>query len=302
MSPLENESMELSDGRTLSYAVYGNTESDMAVIYMHSFPSSRYEGKIWHSACETRGIRLVVPDRPGSGRSTFQTNRKILDWPIDVAALADQLKIDRFYLLGLSGGSPYVLACINSLPKERILGGGIVSGLYPPKFGTEGMMIATRIMLWAAPWMTGLTSFLFDTTIGKAARNKDPKVLEAMMGRDIGNRHPGDREALNDPANWPNFVAMTRESFYQDSKGAGWEARLVGSDWGFEIDQLQVGEVGVPLTLWHGTADVNCPVGMAQKANDLISGSELHLKEGDGHVNFVFRDGESILDGLVGKK
>ena len=34
------------------------------------------------------GIRLVAPDRPGMGLSTFQPGRTLLDWPEDVTALA----------------------------------------------------------------------------------------------------------------------------------------------------------------------------------------------------------------------
>jgi hypothetical protein len=43
--------------------------------------------------------------------STFQPNRRILDWPSDILELADHLKISQFYVLGTSGGCPYVLAC-----------------------------------------------------------------------------------------------------------------------------------------------------------------------------------------------
>ncbi|KAH8691717.1 Alpha/Beta hydrolase protein [Phaeosphaeriaceae sp. PMI808] len=277
MTTLENESLELSDGRTLSYAIYGNLgpTSRATIVYMHGFPSSCFEGKLWESACTTRNVRLIVPDRPGSGRSTFQQNRTILDWPTDIIALVDKLEIASFYLLGVSGGSPYALACLKSIPKERILGVAVLSGLYPLKLGTEG-----------------LTSFFFDSVMGKAARNKDPKVLEDLMTKDIGATHPKDTKALRDPLNWLNYVAMTRESFSQGDRGAGWEARLNGSEWGFDLQQV---ESNVPLALWHGTRDISCTVAIAQKAKDLL-GCELHLKEGEGHMSYVLSDGETILD------
>lgn len=298
---LENENIQLEDGRRLSYATYGSPVPRTTIIYMHGFPSSRYEGKLWHSVCTKHMIRLIAPDRPGIGLSTFKPNRSILDWPADVIALADHLKISQFYVLGVSGGAPYALACISKLPIERLLGVSIVSGMYPTKFGTAGMMLQSRILFWIAPWMTGLTSFLFDTSMGKAARCSDPKVFEDMLQQEVENRHAGDQAVMKNPKYWPIFVAMMREAFIHGSRGASWEARLKGTEWGFELSQLYVGsDIGCPLTLWHGTEDVNCPVAMAKKAKALMPGSKLRMIDGEGHVSFIFNKADEILGDLIG--
>ncbi|KAH7077821.1 Alpha/Beta hydrolase protein [Paraphoma chrysanthemicola] len=299
---LESESVRLGDGRTLSYAIYGSPVPRTTVFYFHGFPSSRYEGKLLHSAAAKHSIRLVSPDRPGAGLSSFQPNRRLLDWPTDVVALADHLKVNEFYVLGVSGGGPYALACVKSIPKERLLGVTIVSGLYPAKYGTAGMMTMSRVLFWIAPWMTGLTSFLFDNAIGKAARNEDPTVLEELMSKDIDTRHPKDVQVIKDPLVWPVFVAMTRESFAKGSQGAAWEANLFGSPWGFELSELSVGEADITLSLWHGTDDINCPVSMPTKAIEEMPDSVLHLREGEGHTSYVFRDVEEILDSLMGER
>jgi hypothetical protein len=163
------------------------------------------------------------------------------------------------------------------------------------------MMFPSRIVLWAAPWMTGLATTLFDSTMGKASRNDDPKILESLIAKEIQNRHPSDQEAIKDITNWPIYVAMTRESFYRGSEGASWEAKLSGSDWGFDLGNLYVGENGVSLTLWHGQEDQNCPAAMAQKAKSLMPGSVLHLKDGEGPMSYIFRDADNILDDLMDK-
>ena len=298
---LENENVQLEDGRKLSYAIYGSPVPRITVIYMHGFPSSRYEGKLWHSACTKHMIRLVAPDRPGIGLSTYKPNRRILDWPADVLALADHLKISQFYILGMSGGAPYALACNKRIPKERLLGVSVVSGMYPIKFGTAGMMLQSRMLFWVAPWLTGLTSFMFDTSMGKAARRSDPQVFEDMLEQEVDNRHASDQAAMKDPKHWPTFVAMTREAFAHGSRGASWEARLKGSDWGFDLSQLYVdSDIGCSLTLWHGTEDVNCPAAMAKKAKALMPGSNLHMMEGEGHVSFIFKKADEILGDLIG--
>lgn len=296
----ESEVVKLKDKRTLSYAVYGSPVPSTSVFYFHSFASSRKEGKIWHTAASRLGIRLVVPDRPGLGNSSPQANRTFLDWPKDVLALADHLKIQTFYVLGWSGGGPYVLACVKSVPKERLAGAAVVSGLYPTSLGTAGMMTGLRFMIWAGPWASGIVSTVADVFVGKAARDSDPKVYEDTLAKAIDGRLEIDKRAMKDEKNWPGFCEGTREGLRQGGQGTGVENKLNGSPWGFELTELKVGEDGVPLTLWHGSEDVNCPAAMAKKAKELMPQAKLNVMEGEGHVSFAFNQQERILADLIG--
>ncbi|KAF2246363.1 alpha/beta hydrolase fold domain-containing protein [Trematosphaeria pertusa] len=296
----ESESLTLSDGRVLSYAVYGSPMPQTTVFYFHAFPSSRLEGKLWHSAAARLNVRLIAPDRPGMGNSTFQPNRTLLDWPNDVLALADHLKIHKFYVTGLSGGGPYTLACVKHIPKERLAGAAVVSGLYPVSFGTAGMLFFARMLLWVGPWMPGLVGTMLDMAMGKAARNEDPKVFEDLLMKEIESRPEVDRNAMKDEKNREAFIEGTREGLRQGGQGSAWEARLNGSPWGFELSDLDIGEEGVPLALWHGSDDINCPVAMVLKAQELMPNVNLHLKDGEGHVSYAFRHQEEILQELIG--
>lgn len=62
--------------------------------------------------------RCVTLDRPGLGLSTFQPNRRIVDFPADVLAVADHLKVDKFHVVGISGGAPYALVCAKEIPES----------------------------------------------------------------------------------------------------------------------------------------------------------------------------------------
>ena len=55
---------------------------------------------------------------------------------LDVATVADALSMDRFAVMGHSGGGPHALACAAVLP-ERVLAAVCMSGLAP--FGAEGL-------------------------------------------------------------------------------------------------------------------------------------------------------------------
>ena len=75
-------------------------------------------------------IRAIVPDRPGYGLSDFQRHRRLLDWPADVEQLADHLGLERFAVLGVSGGGPHAAACAYAIP-HRLTRVGLVSSAAP---------------------------------------------------------------------------------------------------------------------------------------------------------------------------
>jgi pimeloyl-ACP methyl ester carboxylesterase len=296
----DSETLTLPGGRILSYAIYGSPVPRTTVFYFHAYPSSRKEGKLWHSAASKLSLRLIAPDRPGMGNSSFQPKRTLLDWPADVLALADHLKIQKFYVIGLSGGGPYALACVYGIPKERLAGAAVVSGLYPVSFGTAGMLLSARFSLWVGPWVPSLLGGLLDAWLGNAARNPDPKVFSDMLMKEIESRPEVDQVVMKDEKNKEGFVEGTREGLRQGGQGAGWEASINGSPWGFELQNLDVGEAGVPLTLWHGTDDINCPPAIALKVKETMSGAELRMMEGEGHVSYALRNQEKILSILIG--
>lgn len=299
----EHETLLLSDNRILSYALYGSPVPRTTLLLAHSNPSSRLEGKLWHEACVKRNIRLIAPDRPGSGCSTFQHNRSFLDWPADVLALLDHLKIHEFYMLGVGGGAAYVLAGVWRVGRERLRGVSVVSGLYPGGGGGMDFLGHSGMLSLVAPWTAGLGTLVVESQMGRASRDPDPAVFEHVLAREVAKLPPGEQLVLGDAAHWPAFVAMTRESFHHGSEGVGWEARLYGSEWGFDLAHLKVGGThGVPLMLWHGANDADCPASLASRAHDTIKGSEIYLQPGQGHISYVFREADSILMHLLGEQ
>src|SRR5205085_9089949 len=63
----------------------------------------------------------VSYDRPGYGGSTTVTGRDVASAAGDVAAVADALGLDRFAVMGASGGGPHALACAAGL-ETRVTG------------------------------------------------------------------------------------------------------------------------------------------------------------------------------------
>jgi pimeloyl-ACP methyl ester carboxylesterase len=297
-SSADAQTVTLSGGRILAYAEFGLSTAPRTttIFYFHGFPASRLEGALWHDAALRLNARIIAPDRPGMGQSTFQTDRTLLDWPGDVLALADHLQIESFSVLGASGGAPYVLACARSLPATRLRSAAVVSGLYPVALGTRGMLLQGRVLLWLAPRMVGAVSALLDSGLGRAARNsKNPRAFDNVIMRDIRKRPEVDRRCIeHDEKFRSRFLDSIRESFKTGSRGAAWDARLLGSPWQFELGEVQCQN----LTLWHGGLDINSPIDMARKAANQLKGARLEVFEEEGHVSLIANHMDEILNRL----
>ncbi|KAK7433281.1 hypothetical protein QQZ08_000219 [Neonectria magnoliae] len=277
----------LTDGRILSYATFGSTSPSHHAFYFHSYPASRLEGAMLHDAAASRDIQLICPDRPGMGGSTFQPQRRILDWPGDITALADDLQISQFACIGVSGGGPYVLACYRQISRTRLKAAMVVAGMWPRVLGTQGMLLELRAMLLLAPWVPGLVAAGLDYSIGKAARDTaHPEVFAATVGKMMESRPAVDAEVWRrDPAFREVVLSNLREALKNGAGGAAHEAKLYGSDWGFALEDVEVQENS--LAIWHGGLDKNVPPEMATKASALLTGSQLKMFPDDGHGSLI---------------
>ena len=111
--------LELTDGRTLAYATWGDPEG-FPILSLHGTPGCRFSRWPNEDVYASAGAYWVTHDRAGYGRSDRHHGRNVADEAADVAALADELGFDRFGVSGGSGGGPHVFACAALLP-ERVV-------------------------------------------------------------------------------------------------------------------------------------------------------------------------------------
>ncbi|MBU2601745.1 MAG: alpha/beta hydrolase [Actinobacteria bacterium] len=100
---MQDNTLELSDGRTLGFADYGRPDA-VPVMLFHGTPGSRVYGLDDDHLLDKFGVRVVCPERPGYGLSDPDPGRTIRDWAADVKELADHLGLGRLHLAGESGG------------------------------------------------------------------------------------------------------------------------------------------------------------------------------------------------------
>src|SRR5262249_41727600 len=186
-----DQAMQLPDGRMLAFAEYGSPEGAVLVA-CQGYPGSRLEAVAFSAHAAQANVRVISLDRPGFGRSSFLDRRSFLDWPNHLLALTERLRIDRFALVGVSGGAPYALACAYRIP-ERLISCGIVSGIGPLKLGTAGMSRQNRLVLFLArraPW-------LLRPLLNVSARAfRDEKHASKAMPKAMKSMVKPDREAL----------------------------------------------------------------------------------------------------------
>ena len=119
--------LRLDDGREIAFAEIGD-QNGTPVFAFHGTPGSQLLFRPLDDAARRLGVRLIAPDRPGYGRSDYVPQRRLLDWPRDVCAIADFLGLEKFGVFGVSGGGPHAAVCAHQLA-ARLLGAAIVCGI-----------------------------------------------------------------------------------------------------------------------------------------------------------------------------
>lgn len=280
--------VKLADGRRLTWAEHGDPEG-RPVLYFHGYPGSRMEPRAGAQDAEQAGVRLIAIDRPGFGGSTFQPGRRIVDWPADVTAVADSLGLERFPVMGVSGGGPYAAVCAHSIP-ERLSGAAIVCGLGPldvPEV-TRGMMRRNRLLLRVARWAPWLLRILM-AQMARAFR-KNPDKLLAQMRRVLPEP---DVRLMEDPEMLAVFLESAVESFRQGTRAAVQEGGLYVRSWGFRLE-----DIPIRVHLFQGEQDVNVPVAMARYQARVIPQCVPHYYPDEGHVSLVLNRARDIYAAL----
>ncbi len=80
----------------------GGTGDPIILLHANTGTSENWQKQT--PALVQAGYRVIAIDRPGWGKSTVRAGMKPISVAEDLDALADQLKLDKFHLLGVAGG------------------------------------------------------------------------------------------------------------------------------------------------------------------------------------------------------
>ena len=283
-------SLRLADGRRLGWYEYGLPDG-VPVLYCHGFPSSGREAALLHPAAATAKARVIAPDRPGFGGSDQLADRRLVDWPADAEQLANHLGIDRFGLIGVSGGGPYALACTWRLG-ERVAATTLVCPLgpvyLPEVLATMRLPARTGIGVGGRlPWLAEL---IYGAPTA-AVLLRWPQMVERVRTL---TAPPSDRATLAEGDNAAILNATIEDAMQHGALGPRAELRLYTRPWG-----LPVAEIDRSIAIWHGDADGTVPLAHGQWYAAHLPHADLNVRPGEGHYSLPIRYSRPILAALL---
>lgn len=280
----------LKDGRKLGFLECGDPTGH-PVFYFHGFPGSRIQARDFHEIAKTHRCRFFGIDRPGMGLSTFNKKHTLPSWSQDIIAFANYLEIDKFSIVGHSGGAPFVMACAYTIP-ERLNGAAIVSGLAPTTL-TEtkmGMPWGLRIINMFVRYIPGFAFLLMKMQQKLMVK---PKIFNQF----IQKLPAPDCIILQDTNRINRMMDMINEAFKDGASGPAQEMRLVLKPWGFDLEKITY-----PITIWQGKLDAQVPASHADVYNTKLPHAQLKLFEHEAHISILYNHMGDILESTSPKR
>jgi pimeloyl-ACP methyl ester carboxylesterase len=219
---------------------------------------------------------VVAIDRPGFGRSTYQRRRRLLDWPADVAALADELGIERFAVAGYSSGGEVRAGLRRRAARAVNSRVALVAGVGPPDTPRfrDGLGPRERLTITLATRARPLA--LVYWRLARRMLDRRPEAFVAEFEKEASEP---DRAVLQNPDYRSTLIATSREALRAGAGGLVQDVAIQARPWGFRLEELTL-----PVRLWHGDQDQVVSLHHSQHVADAIPDAQLRTYEGEGHL------------------
>ena len=280
----------VGDDRQIGFAEFGDPQG-RAVFWLHGTPGARrqipMEARVY---AEQRQIRLIGVDRPGIGSSSPYQYDTVFAFAEDLRTIADTLGIDRFEVIGLSGGGPYTLACAAAMP-DRVVAAGVLGGVAPVR-GADAIGGGVSTLITAAAPVVEVAGAPLRLVASQLIRLIRP-VAEPALYAYARISPEADRQLLVRP----EFKAMFLDDLLNGSRkqlaAPFADVVVFARDWGFRLD-----EVKVPIRWWHGDRDHIVPFEHGQHVVSRLPDAQLTHLPGESHLAGLGR-AEEILGTMV---
>ena len=276
----------LSSGRRIGYAEYGDPHG-LPVIALHGTPGSRFMFALTDEGARAGGLRVIAPERPGYGLSEIHRFETLADTASDVEALADALGLDRFAMIGVSGGGPHAIAVAHRL-KSRILRLVLVSPVGPVAECDHIRMSHLHRLIFSHTSTSHHAAPTFFSTL-RTLIDWAPSVAYSLLMQQVTAT---DCDVLNRSEVRDNLQAALREALRPGIDGALQDLKLYCAPWG-----VNLGEIDVPTFMWQGGEDTVVPPDAAFYLAGALPNCRLEIIEGAGHY-WVFGGFDRVIGTL----
>ena len=259
----------------ISVEVSGDPNGEPAFLH-HGSPGSGNGPKPRDAVLYRLGIYLISYSRPGYGRSTPDPGRTVADAAQDSEAIADQLNLGRFAVLGRSGGGPHALAVAALMPDRVTRAAALVSVAPPDASALDwyGHMVDSN----AALYQTGAAdqARMVEQLRLRAGRVRDdPTYLMDQLRREMT---PADLSIVDDEAIRDLLLRTYQEALEEGPFGWIDDILALRGNWGFRLESIKV-----PVRLWHGADDPYSPVTHTRWLADRIPAATMEVQSGMAH-------------------
>ncbi len=266
----------LHDGRIMAYNCYG-APNGIPILFFHGTPGSNQLALLADSAAKKYGFKLIAPDRPGIGDSSFQKNRELRSYPADIMELLTALNINTIGIIAISGGAPYALQCAHDIPQyikyTAILSGWVSYGRpevqkIPIDPGFAILNRLNRNTRFILPIIGKLTHWV--------VTNKTEKFMQHLYDK----LPESDKLLLAQKHIYDIFLSDFKNAFKQGWRGVVAETILQFANPNFALKQ-----VNQPTVILHGTKDNIAPYEFAEyMKQQLPNVVSYHKIEDGGHL------------------
>lgn len=222
--PAKLRLMPRRDGRRLAFLDYGPAMGRPAIIF-HGFTAGRSLPPALAMALQARGLRPIVPQRPGFGLTSPAADDYLVEATGDLEALASALGLRDVALFARDGGTAAALAFAATHP--GLVGRGVLLNPRSPRGPSPAhrsgpVKRMTRMLLDQPHLISGLGELI--------RRRTRSDFLEVALNETLG-AIPADRAALGDPAVRAQLVRDIQAQFAHTSAGYAAEHLLYANGW-----------------------------------------------------------------------
>jgi pimeloyl-ACP methyl ester carboxylesterase len=284
----------LVDDRTVRVRTAGDPDG-FPVVYFHGTPGSRLDLGFADELVAAAGVRLISFDRPGYGGSS-PVPFGLLRVADDVLRIADQIGVEQFAPLGLSGGGPFALAT-GLVAGARVARIGVASGAGPFQEVPGALEGLSEIDAKAVALLPGspteaavIFASYFEPTL-EAIRQGDDAIRAHF--EPVLSAH--DKELFADPLLGGSLITSVREGLRHGAEGAAWDnAAWVGA-W-----EIEPAAIRTPVLLWYGDEDLMATPAHAHWLDDHLPDARLVMRPGEGHFGILEHLPEMLSELIAG--
>lgn len=262
------------NGQDVAYFEYG--DSPNVLFFHHATQAAGPLARMLKDQADLYKFRIIEVVRPGYGKTSSLPERAIFDVADINLDIANNLEIERFGILGYSGGGPHALAAACS-SQNRCVGTVVVAGMAP--------FLESNFDFYAGMDEANVNEWMSSQKDIQGFKEEIAQYVAQWSTYDFAKLksifNAGTRSPLSDE--WiESFSVNSKYSFQQGPEGIIEDSLAFLKPWGFSPADIQT-----PVQLWAGDTDVIAPVGHARWLQQEIAGSALSILEGKDHNSVV---------------